>query len=136
VIPDPLDTSGVSTKASPRSVDETVTLLESLIDQKKLTLFAVIDHGGQARQVGLTMPNTKLVIFGSPDAGTPVMLAAPLAALDLPLKILVWEDAAGSVFVSYNTAAYIADRHHLPGELRERLDPIEAIAAALTSTDA
>ncbi len=77
------------------------------------------------------MPDTKLVIFGSPTAGTPVVLAAPLAALDLPLELLVWEDPAGSVWASYNSPSYLAERHHLPDEMPTRLEPIETISDAL-----
>ena len=103
------------------------------IDQRELTIFAVIDHSGEAEDVGLSMPDTKLVIFGSPAAGTPVMVAAPLAAIDLPLKILVWADAAGTVSVSYNAPAYLAGRYHLDDALRARLEPIEAISEALVA---
>ncbi|MDQ6615840.1 MAG: DUF302 domain-containing protein [Actinomycetota bacterium] len=98
-----------------------------------MTLFEVIDHSGQAKKVGLEMPDTELVIFGSPEAGTPVMVAAPLAALDLPLKVLVWTDADGAVSVSYNSPAYLASRHHLTDELRLRLEGIESITDATVS---
>jgi uncharacterized protein (DUF302 family) len=126
-------TEGVVTKASPRSVAETVERLRRLVDEKGLVLFAVIDHSGAAISAGLEMPDTKLVIFGSPVAGTPVMVAAPLAALDLPLKLLVWEDGDGAVWVSYNSPAYLAERHHLGGDLRARLEPINAISDAITT---
>jgi uncharacterized protein (DUF302 family) len=96
-------------------------------------LFAVIDHSGEANRVGLAMPDTKLVIFGSPTAGTPVMIAAPLAAVDLPLKLLVWEDSAGSVSVSYNSPAWLAERHHLSEEMGARFEPIEAISDAVVA---
>ena len=76
------------------------------------------------------MPNTKLVIFGSPVAGTPLMLASPLSALDLPLKILIWEDERGATFVSYNSPAYLATRHHLSDELTARIAGIDAIVEA------
>jgi uncharacterized protein (DUF302 family) len=124
---------GVVTKACPRSVAETVERLQRLIDEKGLVLFAVIDHSGEATRAGLEMPDTKLVIFGSPVAGTPVMVAAPLAALDLPLKLLVWEDSDGAVWVSYNSPAYLAERHHLGEDLRARLEPIDAISDAVIS---
>jgi uncharacterized protein (DUF302 family) len=124
---------GVVTKASPRSVAATVERLQRLIDEKGLVLFTVIDHSGEARRSGLEMPDTKLVIFGSPTAGTPVMTAAPLAALDLPLKLLVWEDADGAVWVSYNSPAYLAERHHLGADLRARVEPINAISDAVTA---
>jgi uncharacterized protein (DUF302 family) len=124
---------GVVTKACARSVAETVERLQRLIDEKGLVLFAVIDHSGEATRAGLEMPDTKLVIFGSPVAGTPVMVAAPLAALDLPLKLLVWEDSDGAVWVSYNSPAYLAERHHLGEDLRARLEPIDAISDAVIS---
>jgi uncharacterized protein (DUF302 family) len=126
-------TEGIVTKPSPRSVDETVARLEHIIDQKGLMRFALVDHSGEAAKVGLKMPDTKLVIFGSPAAGTPLMVASPLVAIDLPLKILVWADAAGAVSVSYNTAAYVATRHHLDDALRAHLEPIEAISEALVA---
>jgi uncharacterized protein (DUF302 family) len=135
VVPVP-DAAGVITKSSTRTVGEIVTRLEALLDGKGLALFAVIDHSGEAQRVGLAMPETKLVIFGSPAAGTPVMVAAPLAALDLPLKILVWEDLAGSVFVSYNAPTYLAERYGLGDDLRARLNTIEQIANAAASTHA
>jgi uncharacterized protein (DUF302 family) len=124
---------GIVTKACSRSVAETVEQLERLIDEQGLVRFAVIDHSGEAIRAGLEMPDTKLVIFGSPFAGTPLMVAAPLAALDLPLKILVWDDGHGAVWVSYNSPAYLAERHHLGDDLRARLEPIEAISDAITS---
>jgi len=126
-------TEGVVTKASPRGVEETLERLTGLLGAKHLTLFAVVDHSGAAQQVGLEMPDTKLVLFGSPGAGTPVMVDAPLAALDLPLKILVSADDAGGVWVSYNAPAYLAARHHLSDELRARLQGVEMIADAAVS---
>ncbi len=128
-------TDGVVTKASPGTVDETVSRLKQLVANKGLKLFAVIDHSGEARKVGLEMPDTKLVLFGSPAAGTPVMLAAPLAALDLPLKVLVSADTDGAVWVSYNAPAFVAARHHLSDDLRARLEGVEAIGDATVSAD-
>jgi uncharacterized protein (DUF302 family) len=124
---------GVVTKPSPRPVGETVNRLKQLVEDKGLTLFAVIDHSGEARRAGLEMPDTQLVVFGSPAAGTPVMVAAPLAALDLPLKVLVWQDAEGTVSVSYNAPEYLASRYQLSVELRSRLEAIEAITDATVS---
>ena len=124
---------GVTTKASSHTFAETMNRLTTLILGKGLTLFAVIDHRGAAEHVGLAMPDTKVVIFGSPVGGTPVMVAAPLAALDLPLKMLVWADAEGAVWVSYNTAQYLATRHHLTDDLRARLEAIESISDAIVS---
>jgi len=118
------------TKASPRGVEETLERLIGLIAEKGLKLFAVVDHSGEAQLVGLDMPTTQLVLFGSPAAGTPVMVAAPLAALDLPLKVLVQADADGATWVSYNTPEFLGARHHLSDELRGRLQGVEAIAHA------
>jgi uncharacterized protein (DUF302 family) len=129
----PATTEGVATKRSPFSVDKTVERLARLVDDKGLILFAVVDHSGEAAKVGLGMADTKLVIFGSPVAGTPIMVAAPLAALDLPLKVLVRADAGGVVSVSYNTPEYLAARHHLSDELRSRLEAIEPITDAVVS---
>ena len=133
--PDLADADGIVTKPSPRSVADTVGRLAQLVDDKGLTLFSVVDHSGEAEAVGLKMPETKLVIFGSPAAGTPVMVASPLSALDLPLKVLVWSDANGAVSVSYNSPAYLAARHHLTDELRRRLDAIDALTDALVARD-
>jgi uncharacterized protein (DUF302 family) len=121
---------GVVTKSSPHSVADTVARIEGLVRAKGLTLFATIDHSGEAAKVGLQMPETKLVIFGSPKAGTPVMLAAPLAALDLPLKALVWEDHDARVWVSYNDTAYLAERHSIPAALAANLAGIDALIDA------
>jgi uncharacterized protein (DUF302 family) len=115
------------------SVDEIVEKLKGILTAKGVMLFAVVDHSGEAAKVGLQMPNTKLLIFGSPKAGTPVMLAAPSIAIDLPLKILVAEDGAGKVWVSYNSAQYLADRHGVPVELMKNLAVIEQLANAAAS---
>jgi uncharacterized protein (DUF302 family) len=120
-------TEGVVTRASPRGVEETLERLTGLIAEKGLKLFAVVDHSGEAEQVGLDMPNTQLVLFGSRAAGTPVMLEAPL---DLPLKVLVQADADGATWVSYNEPEFLGARHHLSDELRGRLRGVEAIAHA------
>jgi len=114
-------------------VNETVEKLKGILATRDVTLFAVVDHSGEAAKVGMRMPNTKLLIFGSPKAGTPVMLAAASIAIDLPLKILVAEDGAGKVWVSYNSAQYLAERHGLPSELMKNLAVIEALANAAAS---
>lgn len=111
------------------SVDETVTKLQSFLQAKGVKLFVVVDHSGEAASAGLQMPNTKLLIFGNPKAGTPLMLAAPSAALDLPLKILVAEDAAGKTWISYNAPAYLQARHGLPPDLLPNISVIEALVA-------
>ncbi len=124
-------TNGVISIAAAHSVDETVEILKSILTAKAVTLFAVVDHSGEAVKAGLKMPNTKLLIFGSPKAGTPVMLAAPSTAIDLPLKILVAEDEAGKVWISYNSSEYLKRRHGLPAELMKNLAVIDALANAV-----
>src|SRR5215471_19424421 len=98
---------------SNHSVDETVEKLQGILQAFGVTLFALVDHSGEAANAGVTMRPTKLLIFGNPRAGTPVMLAAPHSALDLPLKILIWEDAQGKVWVTYNSPAFLQQRHNL-----------------------
>ena len=116
-------------KPSNHSVDETVEKLKGILQSKGVTLFAMVDHSGEAAKVGLKMRPTKLVIFGSPRAGTPLMMAAPRSAIDLPLKILVWEDADGKVWVSYNSAAYLQQRHGFPADLLQNIAVVETLAA-------
>jgi uncharacterized protein (DUF302 family) len=99
--------NGIVSIASPYAVDETLDHLQKLLDAKGIRIFALIDHSGEAAKVGMEMHPTKLLIFGSPKGGTPVMLAAPTVALDLPLKALVWEDDKGKVWISYNDPAYL-----------------------------
>src|SRR6266436_8317501 len=113
---------------SEHSVDETVEQLKGILQSKGVTLFAMIDHSGEAAKAGLTMRPTKLLIFGNPKSGTPVMLAAPSSAIDLPLKILIWEDAQGKVWVTYNSLAYLQERHNLPPEVLPNINVIEALA--------
>jgi uncharacterized protein (DUF302 family) len=126
-------TEGITTKTSQVGVDATVARLVGFIEGKGVKVFDVIDHSGEAARVGLDMPDTKLVIFGSPVAGTPVMQVAPLAALDLPLKVLVWADVMGATRVSYNSVDYLAARHHLRPDLRAPLEAIDTITDAVTS---
>jgi uncharacterized protein (DUF302 family) len=123
--------SGVVTVASPHSVGQTIARLLALIARRELTLFAVVDHSLGARDVGLDMPETKLLIFGSPRAGTPLMLLQPLSALDLPMKVLVRAapDAPGAL-VSFLTAAELADRYDLPAELVAPLDGVRTLVEA------
>jgi uncharacterized protein (DUF302 family) len=122
----------VVTKLSPHSVADTVSKLTSMISAKGMKLFAVIDQSAEAREAGLSLRETTLVIFGSPAAGTPVMVASPLAALDLPLKVLVWADD-GQTKVSYYAPAAIAARHHLPADLAGNLAAINALTDALVA---
>jgi len=109
-------------------VDETVARLKTILQAKGVWLFAEVDHSGEAAKAGLTMRPTKLLIFGNPKAGTPIMVAAPASAIDLPLKILVWEDPQGKVFASYNTATYLQERYDLPPELLKTLAVVETFA--------
>ena len=111
------------------SVDETVAKLRGILQAKGVKLFVVVDHSGEAAGAGLKMPNTKLLIFGNPKAGTPLMLASPTAALDLPLKILVAEDGVGKTWISYNAPSYLQSRHALPADLLPNIAVIEALAA-------
>jgi uncharacterized protein (DUF302 family) len=120
---------GIIDKLSNHSVDQTVEKLTNILQSKGVTLFALIDHSGEAEKVGMTMPPTKLLIFGSPKAGTPLMLAAPSVAIDLPLKILVWEDSQSKVWVSYNSPDYLQERHRLPQELLQNIAVVETLAA-------
>jgi len=131
------DTTGnemdVVTKLSPRPVADTVSKLTGMINAKGMKLFAAIDQSAEARQVGLSLRETVLVLFGSPAAGTPVMAAAPLAALDLPLKVLVWDDE-GETKVSYYAPAALAARHHLGPDLAGNLAGINALTDALVAS--
>jgi uncharacterized protein (DUF302 family)/uncharacterized membrane protein YidH (DUF202 family) len=120
--------NGIISKPSNHSVDETVEKLKNILQSKGVTLFALVDHSGEAEKVGLTMPPTKLLIFGSPKAGTPLMLAAPSIAIDLPLKILVAEDAQGKVWVSYNSPEYLQQRHGLPADLLQNIAVVGTLA--------
>jgi uncharacterized protein (DUF302 family) len=120
----------VVTKLSPWTVPDTVARLSAVAAARGMKVFAVIDHSGEARTVGLDLRDTKLVIFGSPAVGTPVMVAAPLAALDLPLKVLVWADDYQTK-VSYTAAAALAGRYGLNAELAARLTGIDALTSAV-----
>ncbi len=122
---------GIVRKLSNYSVDETVRKLQDALAAKAVTVFALIDHSGEAEKVGMRMPPTKLLIFGNPKGGTPLMLAAPSIAIDLPLKILVAEDGQGKVFVSYNSPDYLGERHGLPANLLPNLALVEALAASV-----
>lgn len=119
---------GIADKRSNHSVDETVDKLKNILQSKGITLFALVDHSREADQVGMKMHPTKLLIFGSPKAGTPLMLAAPSIAIDLPLKILVWEDDQAKVWISYNSPAYIKERHNLPQDLLKNIAVVETLA--------
>ena len=120
---------GIVEVQTSHSVEQTVEKLKSVLQSKGITLFALVDHSGEAEKVGMKMRPTKLLIFGSPKAGTPLMLAAPSVAIDLPLKILVWQDQAGQVRISYNSAEYLRDRHGLPQDLLVNIAVVETLAA-------
>jgi uncharacterized protein (DUF302 family) len=121
--------NGLIDKPSSHSVEQTVEKLKNILQSKGITVFALVDHSGEAEKVGMQMRPTKLLIFGSPKAGTPLMLAAPSIAIDLPLKILVWEDGQGKVWVSYNSAEYLKERHRLPQELLQNIAVVETFVA-------
>jgi uncharacterized protein (DUF302 family) len=122
--------NGIVNRLSNHSVDDTVRRLKDSLAAKGITLFALIDHSGEAEKAGLKMLPTKLLVFGNPKAGTPLMVAAPSAALDLPLKILIWQDAQGKVWLSYNSAEYLKERHGLPQSLVQNIAVVETLAAA------
>jgi uncharacterized protein (DUF302 family) len=121
--------AGIVDTPSRHSVDETVERLEGMLRSKGVSLFALVDHDGEAAKVGMKMRPTKLLIFGNPKAGTPVMVAAPSIAIDLPLKILIWEDDQGRVWLSHNSMAYLQERHGVPPELLPSIAVVEALAA-------
>jgi len=122
--------SGIVSKPSRHSVDETVAKLKEILQAKGVALFALVDHSGEADKVGMKMRPTKLLIFGSPKAGTPLMLAAPSSAIDLPLKILVWEDEKSHVWISYNSSEYLQKRHGFPLDLMKNIAVVEALAVS------
>jgi uncharacterized protein (DUF302 family) len=126
------DELGILNKLSPRSVSDTVARLIEILATKGVQLFAVINQSEEARNVGLELRETTLVVFGNPSAGTPVMVAAPLAALDLPLKLVIWADGQQTK-VSYYSTSELASRHHLSDELAHGLAAIDALSDALVA---
>ena len=127
--------AGIVTKLSPKSVAETVTRLTGILASKGMKVFAVIDQAAEARAAGLELRETTLVIFGNPAGGTPVMAAAPLAAMDLPLKVLIWDDA-GQTKVSYVATATLASRYDLSADLAARLAGVDPLTDALVAPGA
>ena len=121
--------NGLLQVASPYAVDETVRRLESVLAQRGVQLFALVDHSGEAAKVGMKMRPTKLMIFGSPRGGTPLMVAAPTLAIDLPLKALISEDEKGKVWVSHNSPEYLQQRHGVPGDLIKNIAVVGALVA-------
>jgi uncharacterized protein (DUF302 family) len=118
---------GVISKPSKYSVQETLHRLETILIAKGIKVFALVDHSGEAEKAGLKMPPTQLLIFGNPKGGTPVMLAAPTAAIDLPWKALAWQDAEGKVWLSYNDPAYIQHRYGLSDDVMKPLAGLSAV---------
>lgn len=123
--------NGIINLPSNHSVDQTMERLKEILQAKGVNVFALVDHSGEAEKVGLKMAPTKLLIFGSPKAGTPLMQVAPSVAIDLPLKVLIWEDAQKKVWVSYNSPAYLQQRHKPPAELLQNIAVVEALAAKI-----
>jgi uncharacterized protein (DUF302 family) len=121
--------NGLIHLSSAHSVDDTLQRLESLLQERGITIFARIDHSGEAEKVGLSMRPTKLLVFGSPKGGTPLMQAAPSIAIDLPLKALFWEDADGKIWLTYNDPAYLQERHNVPPELLPNIAGVGALFA-------
>jgi uncharacterized protein (DUF302 family)/uncharacterized membrane protein YidH (DUF202 family) len=121
--------NGIVSIPAHRSVDQTVEKLQEILKAKGVKLFAVVDHSGEAKTAGLEMRPTKLLIFGNPKAGTPLMIASPSSAIDLPLKILVWQDGNSKVWISYNSPAYLQTRHSLPPDLVPNITVVETLAA-------
>jgi uncharacterized protein (DUF302 family) len=121
--------NGIINKAATHTVEQTVHKIQSLLQARGIKLFTIIDHSGEAAAIGMKMPPTRLLIFGNPKGGTPLMLASPSVAIDLPLKLLVWEDAQGNRWISYNSPQYLKERHSLPDELLKNIAVIEALAA-------
>jgi uncharacterized protein (DUF302 family) len=128
--------SGIATVPSSYSLEVTLSKLKTLIESKGLTIFAHIDHGAGATQVGLTMQPAHVLIFGTAKAGTPVMVSRPLLALDLPLKVLVSEDAEKKVWVSYNTAEFLSQRYDIPAELLKNIAGVPVLVQAALATPA
>lgn len=122
--------SGIIVLPSNHSVEQTVEKLEGILQAKGVKVFALIDHSGEAEKAGMGMRPTKLLIFGNPKMGTPLMLASPSIAIDLPLKVLVSEDSEGKVWISYTSPSYLQARHNLPQELMRNIAVVEAVAAA------
>ncbi len=119
--------NGIIDVPSRYSVPETLARLQKILKEKGVAVFALIDHSGEAEKVGLAMRPTQLLIFGSPKGGTPLMVAAPRLAIDLPLKALAWQDEQGRVWLSYNSPEYLQQRHGFPAELMKNIAVIGAL---------
>jgi uncharacterized protein (DUF302 family) len=116
--------AGIESLPSKYSVDKTLERLQSLLKDKGVAIFVVVDHSGEAAKVSMEMRPTKLVIFGNPKGGTPLMIAAPTVAIDLPLKALIWEDSDANIWISYNSPEYLQERHHFPTELIKNISGV------------
>ena len=123
-------TVGVVSQPSPYSVNDTLQRLEQVMRNRGLTLFAHFDHSGEAAKAGLTMQPAHVLVFGNPKAGTPLMLASPLLALDLPLKVLVWQGDLDQVWVSYNEPTFLAQRYNVPPDLARVIAAVQGIVEA------
>jgi len=123
----PLSIEGIVSRLSPFSVEETLERLRQALHSRNLILFAQIDHSGEAKRVGLTMQEAHVLIFGNPKAGTPLMIASPLLALDLPLKVLVWQSDDGQVWVSSTSATYLQARYSIPQALFGNISGVDAL---------
>jgi len=119
--------NGIIHLRSPYSVPETLQRLEALVTAKGLTIFSRVDHSGEAAKIGMEMQPTELLIFGSPKSGTPLMIASPTLAIDLPLKALIWQDVDGAVWLSYNSPEYLQQRHRIPENLLPNIAGIRSI---------
>src|SRR5260370_11242374 len=124
------NTAGMTSQSSPYGVDETLRRIEQVLHNRGVTLFAQFDHSGEAAKVGLAMQPAQVLVFGSPKAGTPLMVASPLIALDLPLRILVWQDESGQVWVSYNQPAFFAQRYNIPPDLVRVIAAVQGLVEA------
>ena len=126
-----MEISGFASLPSKHPVDKTLERLQSILKEKGVTVFEVVDHSGEAAKVSMEMRPTKLIMFGNPNGGTPLMIAAPTVAIDLPLKALIWEDSDGNIWISYNSPEYLQQRHHFPPELIKNIaGVIELLKAA------
>ena len=128
--------NGITHLKSHYTVAETVRRLESILRAKGLTIFCRVDHSGEAERIGLKMPPTQLIIFGSPKAGTPLMVASPTLALDLPLKALIAQDNSGDVWLSYNASEYLQQRHNIPNDLINNISGIAPLMRMVVQVDA
>lgn len=125
-----MEIPGFASLPSKYPVDKTLNRLQSILGEKGVAIFAVVDHSGEAAKAGMEMRPTKLVVFGNPKGGTPLMIAAPSVAIDLPLKALIWEDSDGNIWISYNSPAYLQQRHHFPPELIKNIAGVTELLKA------